>query len=110
MSKAMRGLSVGFLETKGKGIYSKGKWEVLQRLKVGGQHFGLGGISPDVRDIPVKFGPKWYIGRIPNVMRAAWMSKIAPSERLSIGEFLGWFVCLWIIWICSMAYICSQVS
>lgn len=33
------------------------------------------------------------------------MSRIAPSERLSIGEFLGLFVCLWIIWICSMAYI-----
>ena len=28
-----------------------------------------------------------------------------PSETLSTGEFLGWFLRLWIIWICSMAYI-----
>ena len=93
------------LRDQGKGIYSKGIWEVLWRLKVAGRHFGLGEISPGVRDIPVKLGPKWYIGRIPKVMRAARMSRIAPSERLSIGEFLGLFVCLWIIWICSMAYI-----
>ena len=37
MSKAMRGLLVGSLETKGKVIYSKGIWEVLQRL------MGVGG-------------------------------------------------------------------
>ena len=45
------------------------------------------------------------IGRVSKAVGADRVSRVAPWEKLSICEFLGWFVSLWTIYICMVAYV-----